>query len=313
MTTPMKIEPLTACPACHSTEAEDIHLGKAPLKRCRNCKLTYAPEAADPDEIYVEGYFTGEVGDFGLDARNPEFREFLTYVGNIRMDLLEKVQRTPGSLLDVGCGTAETLAVAKSRGWNACGVDLVPEAVEAAKADFDLDVRYGLLQDSGFPERSFDAVMATHVLEHMADGAEFLQLLGRWVRPGGHLFIEVPNWASLDRIGNGDAWFGLRPKEHLGHYGPRTLAKTMRRVGMKPVATHTPCFQYHRQSLPQAMHDLGVARYFHRVRRFTVDGDHHGETVAMPSPGMRKVLDGLGWLADKTHVGVVVVMIAQVP
>ena len=41
------------------------------------------------------------------------------------------------------------------------------------------------LEESGFPERSYDVVSAFHVLEHMTDGAAFLRLLARWARPGG--------------------------------------------------------------------------------------------------------------------------------
>jgi 2-polyprenyl-3-methyl-5-hydroxy-6-metoxy-1,4-benzoquinol methylase len=313
MSPEMKTEPLHACPACHSRDYREITLGTAPLRRCAQCKLTWAPEAVDPEEIYVEGYFKGEVGDFGLDARHPEFRGFLLYVGNERLDRLERVQRAPASLLDVGCGTGETLAVAKERGWHAVGVDLVPDAVEIATTDFGLEVHNCLLEDSGLPERSFDVVMATHVLEHMADGAAFLQLLARWVRPGGHIFIEVPNWASVDRWSNRQGWFGLRPREHLGHYGPRTLARAMRNVGLEPVAVHSPSFQYHRQSLGQALHDLGLERLNGRLQRFTVEGEQRGEPARLPNRPMRKALDGLAWAADKTRTGVVVVMIARVP
>ena len=43
-----------------------------------------------------------------------------------------------------------------------------------AIADYGIDVRQSLLEDSGLPERSFDVVSATHVLEHMHEGGEFL-------------------------------------------------------------------------------------------------------------------------------------------
>lgn len=309
----MRTAAIDACPACHSAAASDVRLGEARLRCCTSCGLVYAPEFANPEEVYVEGYFTGGTGQFGLDVRDPEMQAFLAYVGAKRMRILGSVVSPPGTLLDVGCGNGATLCAARSFGWAVTGVDLVPDAVDVAVNEHGLDVRNCLLEDSGLPERSFDVVMATHVLEHQRDGLAFLEMLGRWVRPNGHLLIEVPNWASVDRAGNADAWFGLRPLEHLAHYGPRTLAATMRRAGMKPVKVRTPCYQYAAATMPQAMHDLGLERYAWRLTRFTKPVLKRGNTVAMPNRGLRAVILAAGKVVSLARRGVVVVAIAQVP
>ena len=173
-TPPLPLIPITECPACHSKAWRAVTLGAAPLKRCTDCGLTYAPEYTDPDAIYLDGYFSGELGPFGVDTSHPDFRKFLTFVGKRRMDILERVVRAPGRIVDVGCGTGETLAEAKRRGWETYGVDLIADAVQVAIDDFGIDARQSLLEESGLPERSFDVVSATHVLEHMPDGAGFL-------------------------------------------------------------------------------------------------------------------------------------------
>ncbi|HEX3794024.1 MAG TPA: class I SAM-dependent methyltransferase [Acidimicrobiales bacterium] len=312
----MNATPLMACPSCGSLSARVITLGTHELKKCRDCHLVYAPSFADPEEIYVEGYFSGEKGAFGLDTRHPEFDEFLDFVAARRMDILEQVSPAPGRILDVGCGPGHTLAEAKRRGWEACGVDLVPDAVAIAVERYGLDVRNSLLEDSDFPERSFDVVAATHVLEHQQDGAGFLASIARWVRPGGHLFIEVPNWSSADRYGNGQQWYGLRPYEHLGHYSPQTLARTMERLGFAPVAIATPCFQFpQRQTLVQALHDLGLTRVAPFLNRdaLTVAGTQRDEVVRLPNQMMRRILHGAERVLDAAKLGVVIVMVAQVP
>ena len=254
----MSTLPMTACPACHSQAFRTIPIGGHRLKKCKDCGLKYAPAYADPDQVYVDGYFSGQVGNFGLDTRHPNWDAFLDRVAQCRMDMLEKVVNTPGRILDVGCGPGHTLAEARRRGWDPVGVDLVSDAVQIAVERYGLDVRCSMLEESGLPERSFDVVAACHVLEHQQDGAHFLSTLGRWVKPGGHVFIEIPNWSSFDRVGNRDKWFGLRPLEHLGHYSPRTLAGTMERIGFEPVAVQTPSYQFRGQSLAQALHDFGL-------------------------------------------------------
>lgn len=312
----MKATELTACPGCHSAAFTLVTLGSHQLKKCSNCHLVYAPAYVDPEEIYVEGYFSGEVGNFGLDTRHPEFDEFLDYVAVRRMDILEKAVPHPGRILDVGCGPGHTLAEAKRRGWDAVGVDLVADAVAIAVDRYGLDVRHSLLETSGLPERSFDVVAATHVLEHQQDGAEFLTSIARWVKPGGHLFIEVPNWSSADRWGNKDKWYGLRPLEHLGHYGPRTLAGTMKRIGFTPVAVVSPSYQFPpRQSFEQALHDLGLSRLAHFLNRnvLTVAGTQRYEAVRLPNRAVHGVLHGAEQALHALKAGVVVVMVARVP
>jgi SAM-dependent methyltransferase len=307
--------PLTRCPACRSSNARTISLGAATLNQCVNCHLPYAPWYVDPSEIYKEGYHSGGCGNFGVDISHPEWRSFLEFVGERRVDILERVVTSPGRMLDVGCGTGQTLAAASRRGWDAVGVDLVPSAVQIAVEDYGLDVRMSTLEDSGLPPRSFDVVATTHVLEHQQDGMAFLSSIGQWVKPGGHLFIEVPNWKSLDRIGNKDTWYGLRPLEHMAHYSPRTLAATLERVGFKPVAVRTPFYQFPDQSLSQALHDFGLDPLSPRMNRdaLTVRGTQRDQTVRLPNAFMWRVLHGLAGVAATARLGVVVVMTARVP
>jgi 2-polyprenyl-3-methyl-5-hydroxy-6-metoxy-1,4-benzoquinol methylase len=312
----LRTSPTTSCPGCGGRSVRMITLGAHQLKKCRGCGLVYAPEFAEPDDIYVDGYFSGEVGNFGLDVRYPEFDEFLDFVAGSRMDFIERIVPRPGRILDVGCGDGHTLAEAQRRGWECVGVDLVADAVENAVTRYGLDVRNVLLEESGLPERSFDVVATTHVLEHQLDGAGFLTSIARWVKPGGYLMVEVPNWGSTDRWANRDRWFGLRPLEHLGHYSPRTLARTMRRIGAEPVAVATPCYQFpKRQSIGQALHDLGLERIAPYVQgdRFTVPETRRDHVVRLPAPATGRVLHAMESALNRVRAGTVVVMMARVP
>lgn len=311
----LHILPMTACPGCHSPSARDIKLGTAPLKQCTVCSLVYAPEYADPDEVYVEGYHSGGHGNFGVDVTHPEWDELLAYVGQRRVGALKKVTSPPGRFLDVGCGPGHTLSEARKLGWDPVGVELVPSAAQTARDRFDLEVHNCLLEESGLPERSFDVVAATHVLEHMQDGAGFLATMGRWVKPGGHILIEVPNWNSADRRGNGQDWIGLRPLEHIGHYTPKTLASTFRRIGFTPVVTKTPFYMFYRQSFGQALRDMGMSKYVPRLERrvFTVEGKQQDDVVRLPNAAVRQVLLGVTGVEGALGAGSVIVMAARVP
>ena len=59
---------------------------------------------------------------------------------------------SPGAkILDAGAGAGETVLLLRSLGYDACGIDLVPRASCVQKGDF---------LNTGFPERSFDAVIS---------------------------------------------------------------------------------------------------------------------------------------------------------
>jgi SAM-dependent methyltransferase len=92
-------------------------------------------------------------------------------------------------LLDVGCGGA----------WlgdhfgDYTGIDVSPEAVEAALARG----RRALLVDGEeplpFDEASFDGVVLKDVLEHVADPVVLVREVRRVLRPGGRVFASSPD------------------------------------------------------------------------------------------------------------------------
>jgi SAM-dependent methyltransferase len=70
-----------------------------------------------------------------------------------------------------------------------------------------LDLEPGAAQVQGdagrlpFRDAAFDAVIANHSLEHMADLEQVLAEMGRVVRPGGGIYISVPDASTFsDRL-----------------------------------------------------------------------------------------------------------------
>ncbi len=254
---PLRVHPVQECPTCRGRAFGEFDLGAGNLlQRCVACGTVSAREYADPADIYVDGYLFGQVGNFGVDVRNPLFQRYLMRVAHRRMEIIERATgRATGSLLDVGCGSGEVLLAARERGWDTCGVEPERTGAEMAQGR-GLDVRIAPLAESGLPERSYDVVSAFHVLEHIAHGRPFLEALMRWARPGGHLVIEVPNWRSVQRRRLREHWSGLRPLEHIVHHTPQTLDRLMRSVGLEPVLVRSPSYLGPPQNLQHALNDL---------------------------------------------------------
>lgn len=234
--TPVTIA-LDRCPACQAAGGDEFALGDAELRSCGGCGTVYARRYADPGSIYVDGYYRSAMG-FGVDISHPRFQTYLREVNAQRAALVERTVGRAGTVLDVGCGTGDFLAALRELGWRVAGVDPIQDATELAR-ERGLDVRTGTLEDSGIPMGAWDVVGAIHVSEHVPDALGFLRTLARWTRPGGHVVVESPNWASRLRRERGPRWADLRPMEHLVHWTPDTLGATLRRAGLEPIAVRT--------------------------------------------------------------------------
>jgi SAM-dependent methyltransferase len=93
----------------------------------------------------------------------------------------------PGTVLDVGCGSA------KAPG--AVGLDI--SADTQADVVHDLDVLPYPFEDS-----SFDQVLMQDVLEHVRDPIRVVEELHRLLRPGGLLQLRTPHFSSALAYGD---------------------------------------------------------------------------------------------------------------
>jgi SAM-dependent methyltransferase len=90
-----------------------------------------------------------------------------------------------GDLLDIGCGSMPYRSVVEAQGASYSGVDIEArtEGVQMIKSATDM---------SSLDGASFDSVLCSEVLEHIAEPQRALQEIGRVVRPGGSLILTVP-------------------------------------------------------------------------------------------------------------------------
>jgi 2-polyprenyl-6-hydroxyphenyl methylase/3-demethylubiquinone-9 3-methyltransferase len=110
----------------------------------------------------------------------------------------ERCTLAGASVLDVGCGgglLAETLARA---GAQVTGIDLAPSMVETARLhalDSGLTIDYRVEDATALLKSSvkYDVVTCMEMLEHVPDPAATVDVLGKLVRPGGHVFISTIN------------------------------------------------------------------------------------------------------------------------
>ena len=219
--------------------------GDFAIDRCRDCGSLVLPRRPDAAHLGLayQGYYTHRAGSEAPPARSLVQRigrmlatgyarhryHFSRAPGDalcaaafarfpVRRAEVDAEHRylpdRPARVLDFGCGNGQFLARARDLGHDVLGVDFDPAAVEVAAAQ---GIRV-LLPDqlAGEPlDGGFDLVTAAHVIEHVPDPLALLRQFRGWLKPGGALFIEVPNAAAEGLARYGRFWRGLEAPRHF--------------------------------------------------------------------------------------------------
>lgn len=107
-------------------------------------------------------------------------------------ELLDAVTVSAGRLLDVGCGSGSVTTSALSRGADVTAVDTEGSMLDLTRERApDAAVLRAALPSLPFPDDSFDAIVASFVLNHVSDPLASLTELARVLRPGGRVAATI--------------------------------------------------------------------------------------------------------------------------
>lgn len=157
------------------------------FSRCDGCGLIYkSSQLPGLGHGYEESFFLGRGAKY--------LRRWDHRVRKCRRQIQGCLEFQPAAraLLDVGCSMGYVLAAAKELGLAATGLDVSQFAVDACR-ERGLEAVVGSAMALPFADASFDVVMLKAVLEHIPDPMTGLREAARVVRPGGVLFVVVPD------------------------------------------------------------------------------------------------------------------------
>jgi SAM-dependent methyltransferase len=199
--------------------------GRYRVVECASCGLLRTNPRPTPESM---SFYYG-AGYLPYHSSRPRARLGAELVD--RLLLVEAVPPLPpGSMLEVGCASGGFLRRMARRGWRVTGIERSEEAAGACAA-LGYRVHAGTLETAPDGCGEFDLVAAWMVLEHLHDPVGGLEKLHAWTKPGGWLALSVPNAACRERRWFGDAWFPLHLPNHLFHFTPATLRRTLERAG----------------------------------------------------------------------------------
>ena len=222
------------CPLCAGRDGtliatEDRHGQPLPVVCCRGCGLAHVDPIPSQDELaqfYAERYRREY-----KQATTPRLRHVYR-AGRVAIDRLRHVallSAPPARVLECGAGGGEFAYLLTSSGYRYTGIEPNDGYREYAREQYGVDLRPGTLDDARFDDGEFDLIVMFHVLEHVRDPGDALRRLAAWLKPGGHLYLEVPN--GLTAVSSPS---NLYHRAHLYYFADEPLAGLAARAGLAP-------------------------------------------------------------------------------
>jgi 2-polyprenyl-3-methyl-5-hydroxy-6-metoxy-1,4-benzoquinol methylase len=206
-------------------KVNDHSVSKETFELFRDENLDLLATFPVPNPENLSRYYESEDYISHTDGKRSLFEKAYHFVKNIALknktDLINKLQKDKGNLLDIGAGTGDFLATAKASGWQVTGT----EPNEKAKS-IAAQKGIALLENTAnFESHSFDTITMWHVLEHIYDPEVQIRELKRLLKPEGTIIIAVPNFNSFDAKHYGEFWAAYDVPRHLWHFSKTAIRK----------------------------------------------------------------------------------------
>src|SRR4051794_752250 len=236
------------CPVCGESDAVVAHhqeyvapteLFAAPavdIVLCSNCGMCFADidaVQAAVDETYAEH---SKYADTSIYERGDELPDVppgapwdLDRLERTAAWLAEQVPPT-ARVLDAGCATGALIGFLPDSGFqDLVGLDPSPVATAQVARAYGVPTITGSFITPPDGTGTFDLVVLSHVLEHIVDVRGGVAGLRSLVKPGGLVYIEVPDAARYhDHF---VAPFHDFNTEHINHFSGPLLARLLADAG----------------------------------------------------------------------------------
>ncbi len=197
------------------------------IEQCSRCGVMHT--APVPDDLTA--YYDTDLALTMMREGNPIFSRLRSLA--LAIELKRIVRWTDATtILDVGCGAGDFLAVIAGKGFDVMGADsarrapaLLTRIPGAQYRQFDFD-SYAL---SGEVPRGPFVAIVRHVLEHARDPHAMLTSLSQLGADA--VYVVVPNVETVERRLLGRYWYLWDPPRHLWHFSRSAVTRLVERSG----------------------------------------------------------------------------------
>lgn len=216
------------------------------LVECRGCGTVFQrdiPDADLSDRLYERWMDPEKV--FALYERTHSVNFYASLARQVET-IVRHFGVNPAELkvLDLGMGWGRWCMFANAYGCETYGLEVSPARIAFARAN---GVR--VLEYADLDAHQFHVINAEQVFEHLPDPLATLCMLRKRLRPGGLLWLSVPDGSDIQR--RIDRWDWSAPKdseqslnavaplEHLNCFTPQSLVTMAQKAGFCPTSVTT--------------------------------------------------------------------------
>jgi 2-polyprenyl-3-methyl-5-hydroxy-6-metoxy-1,4-benzoquinol methylase len=207
--------------------------------QCRHCGHCRAVHDLPLEKLYTGDYMSATYGE-----KMRQTYDRIMALPTEQSDNVGRVARLlallgPGQgrrVLDVGSGLCVFLARMKEQGWEGTAIDPDERAVTHAEENVGVSGIHADWLGAQVADQSYNLIAFNKVLEHVEDPVIFFAKATAVLKPGGYVYVEVPDGeaAASPAIGGAAAGPGREEFfiEHWHAFSPLSLLHLIRQSGL---------------------------------------------------------------------------------
>ncbi|GAA0891985.1 class I SAM-dependent methyltransferase [Fulvivirga kasyanovii] len=263
------LETLNTCPLCDSGHFNNYLTCKDytvsgeefNLVTCTNCSFTFTnprPKAEDLSQYYQSQDYISHSNKSNSPV-NIIYKIARNFTLKKKVALINSLNKK-GSMLDIGCGTGHFISACKEDGWAINGVEPDENARKMATDKTAINISADI---KDVEQTEFDVITMWHVLEHIPNLNDFMQILAHKLKETGKLIVAVPNYKSHDAQYYKQYWAAYDVPRHLYHFDQESLGRLATKYQLKinkilPMTLDA----YYVSLLSEAYKGAGILKFF---------------------------------------------------
>ncbi|MDH7445157.1 class I SAM-dependent methyltransferase [Aquimarina sp. 2201CG14-23] len=234
---------MSKCIYCKSSNHQkwssfkDIFDARHQLYSCNDCGIYFLNPQPTVDQL-IQAYDDHYYG-VGEDKFNPTVEKVVEWFRQQNSKAFASKLPNKACVLDIGCGNGSFLVnLGKQKDVELHGIELKGRSAERASQHPKIQLHIGVLEENTYSLEKFDAIVLTHVFEHLDNPKETLRIIDKIAKSYAILQIEIPNinsWQAQIFKGN---WLHLDPPKHLNLFPPKILKKELSKLGWQITSEH---------------------------------------------------------------------------
>lgn len=211
------------CPFCNSPKTNLLARKNLllQLRKCESCDLMFRWPKETPG--FAEKFYQNDYQEVSFTTELPDEATLNSFIANnfagSPKDFADQISILKtfvpgGRVLDFGSSWGYGVYQLKQAGYEAFGFEISRPRAEMGRGKLGVEILDQLEDLEQIPSHSVDGIFASHVLEHLLSLKEIFEFFARVLKPGGVVFIMVPNSGGQKARDMGIRWQAMINEKH---------------------------------------------------------------------------------------------------